>query len=202
VGFGETTERFYEGGAAPASSGASSRLAPPPGVRIGDVAFAKSIAGSPWGESATGVPPTKAQLAGLRYERKVQEKLAQFFQNEYRPGPWFKYQFEGAKTPLLGQPDGVWEMKNSVVVVEIKIRWCAEAWWKLKRVYAPVVERALSKPVRGLLCVTRSFDPAIRVPDPVQLFDEPIPFLRLSTDPPVTVLLWKGRKADPFPFLM
>lgn len=112
------------------------------------------------------VPFTPAQKAGLRYEWKVKEMLGHRWGQKFFPGPWFVYRDSPTKAAKLCQPDGMLTLPQGVVLFEIKIRWCQEAWWKMRHLYCPVVEKALGVPVVGLCVVTRSFDPAVVVPEP------------------------------------
>lgn len=117
---------------------------------------------------------TPAQRAGLVYERKIKKELRHVLDAPaIEDGPWFRYDGGGGK-PRYCQPDMLLGYSpKELSIVEIKLRWTADAYWSLAHVYRPVVMRALGNwkfaPTPALVVVTRSYDPAVRVPADVKL---------------------------------
>ena len=109
---------------------------------------------------------TAARKAGVVYERKVQAKLKESFP-EILIGPWFGFVAKGGKVRFC-QADAVLVRPGSVFIFEIKVRHCALAWWQLQTLYRPVVRTCFGLPTT-IAEITKSFDPAIRIPIDVEL---------------------------------
>lgn len=73
------------------------------------------------------------------------------------------------------------------MVVEIKLRWTADAWWQLRKLYLPVLNAAYPAATFIPLVICRSFDPAIAIGEKVRLCDS---VLDLDADA-FNVLVWK-----------
>lgn len=87
-----------------------------------------------------------SKRAGKKFEAKMQRKLKSLLGPNYLPGPWFH--FTGDNNAFRKcQPDGILELSNAVLIVEIKSQHCLRAWWQLRKLYQPVVEFAFKKPV-------------------------------------------------------
>jgi len=77
------------------------------------------------------------------------------------------FSFRDSDVPRLVVPDGILLRSRDVVIFEIKSQHMPEAWWQLRRLYAPVLEAWWNKPV--VCCeVVKSFDPSIGFPEPVK----------------------------------
>lgn len=118
--------------------------------------------------------PSAAQRAGLRYQQRVERFLsaASMGRWEVISSPWFIF---GDDRPGRNycQPDFLLDLGNGCcVVVEVKIRWTVDAWYQLNELYIPVVLAARSAASCIPLCITKSYDPAIRAPGEVVLVDD------------------------------
>jgi hypothetical protein len=137
-----------------------------------------------------------AKVAGLRYEEKVQKELSSRYM-AYTPEPRLTFDQDDGTTRFV-KPDGLLIFPEYAVIVEIKISHLPEAWWQLHRLYRPVVEALLKKPVHCLE-ICRSYDPAVAWPGPVDLCDDletavrggTTPYPLRNTAPPTMVLPWK-----------
>jgi hypothetical protein len=98
---------------------------------------------------------TTATTNGLRYERRVQKALTKVkagFIGNVEVNPWFR--FVDAMGTNYCSPDMLVHLANgSVVVVEVKLTWVAQALAKLTDLYVPVVERALGTRAMPLVIV-------------------------------------------------
>jgi hypothetical protein len=63
------------------------------------------------------------------------------------------------------QPDGLLEVNNLLIIVEIKVNFSSDAWWQLRKLYEPVVKCALKPSRLALAIVCRSFDPVVPFPE-------------------------------------
>lgn len=118
---------------------------------------------------AEGDTPTVAQLNGLRYERKVRERFATEIPGG-EAGPWFF--FRDRHGTRRCQPDLLFELIDRAIIAEVKLFHTTDAWWQLRKLYEPVVGKALGLPVR-LLVITETYDPAIAWPEPLELLADP-----------------------------
>lgn len=82
-----------------------------------------------------------ARAAGIRYEKKVHAEFLRRYPRHYLPSPWF--QFWDIHGQRWCQPDGLLidPAQNLIVISEIKHHHTGEAWWKLIRLYLPVVRQ-------------------------------------------------------------
>lgn len=106
-------------------------------------------------------PLTDAQRAGLRYERRVKEKLllhAVAFGVEL--GPWFEVLTLPGRR--LCQADAL--LLDPLTVIEVKNHHDTRAYHQLTNLYGPVVEH-IYKMAPKLLEITSSFDPAVAWPE-------------------------------------
>ena len=146
--------------------------APPKGFRV-----AEGVQ-SAWllGEGPFGCTPrranrgTAAQRAGKRYERQALAHLVSVFGRRLAPHQWFKW-WDGTKVRFC-EVDALFHADDGVVIFEIKVNFCVEAWWQLRKLYEPVVRKALSPERVGLVVVCRSYDPAVAFPEPCGRIDE------------------------------
>lgn len=112
----------------------------------------------------TGLTPK--QKAGLRYERKVHERLQEQYGLAYLPSIWFDY-FDGEDIKHC-QPDGLLLLPDDrvLVIVEVKYSHTPEAFWQLEHLYVPVL-RAFMRDSgwRIATCeVVKWYDPCTRYP--------------------------------------
>ena len=117
-----------------------------------------------------------AKRAGLLYQSKVEawlrDSVASGNSCFVDCGPWFCYSDESGRRRYC-QPDALVRAPSagSVGIVEVKIRWTSDAWWQLRKLYEPVLR--VAKPAYEIfaLCICRSYDPAISIPERVNLCD-------------------------------
>lgn len=155
----------------PLSSGVgTSSAAPSPSERVGRAAPPrgfKFIRGTPSSVRFGGEVPhnrgrTYAQKLGLRYEQKVHDILSSIYQENFRPSP--SILFEDRSGLRRAIPDGILDLRDRVVIVEVKYSHCELAWWQLKKLYLPLVMRLISKPI--YLCeIVHTYDPDIQWPE-------------------------------------
>ncbi len=135
-------------------------------------------------------PPSAAsnsQKSGLSYERRVLSRLESLFNGALTPSVWFSYTMEKHDHHRYCQVDALVEGIRPVVF-EIKLQWSDSLWWQLRRLYAPVVEKAIAAP--ALCAIVRSYDPAVIVPEPITLLRSPEDALALQPFE-MGVVIWK-----------
>jgi hypothetical protein len=116
-------------------------------------------------KASTGV--LAAKRAGLRFESKMQFAMAALLP-QYLPGPWLQFWTHLDDRSRVCQPDGIVEFPSSVLIVEIKSQHCERAWWQLRMLYQPVIERALGKKA-VVLEVAAKGDMLAPFPEPVKM---------------------------------
>lgn len=142
-----------------------------------------------------GPKPTAstAQKNGLRYERKVLNELEKLFSHENKlVKPWFEFKNDehGRRT---ASPDFVVCRSEESIIFEIKVTHTGLAWWQLNKLYKPIVEFMFEKPARCVE-ITRSFDPAIKIPGPHHIvfsFEEMMRELSDGPRPVTLVVQWR-----------
>lgn len=147
-------------------------FAPPPALYLPQTVISAWESENPYHGKTTKRTP--AQRAGLAYQRKM-EKFCVSRDGQWvvRCGVWYCYCDVGGRRRYC-QPDILLlDYQNKcAVVVEVKLRWTPDAWWQLQRLYIPVLQRALSDWILIPLCITKSYDPAIPVPEEVRFCDD------------------------------
>lgn len=111
-----------------------------------------------------------AQRAGLAYQKKIGKFLSSGRPCDLVAGPWYIYVCGDGRRRYC-QPDFLLVDTTSkvTVVIEVKIRWTDLAWWQLRELYLPVLQR-VSPDVHFLpLVIVRSYDPHITIPEEVNL---------------------------------
>lgn len=114
-----------------------------------------------------------AQRAGLAYQRKVARLVVEGFSSwDVRIGPWFLY-CDASGRRRYCQPDLLLRdgKSGTILLVEVKLRWTSDAWYQVRKLYQPVVELCHNPPLLFTLCICKSYDPAIVVPEEVALSD-------------------------------
>lgn len=111
-------------------------------------------------------PRTLREKKGVKYEKKVHEKLIEEFGLYYIPNQWFAYGLRGATR--FCQPDGILlqEQKKLILVVEVKYSHTPDSFWQLEHVYLPVI-RAFILDASWRIAkveVVKWFDPAVHCP--------------------------------------
>lgn len=92
---------------------------------------------------------TGARAAGLRYEAKAKIMLQRTIpeadsnnSNQLLVGPWLMFKAGNDKIRYC-QPDALLiDLENKrVVIYEIKLQHTSQAWWQVRKLYQPVLER-------------------------------------------------------------
>lgn len=114
-----------------------------------------------------------AKGAGLRYEARVQRTFLSDYYSTYLPSPWFRFVDDCGMRWC--QPDGliIDAVSGRIIIVEVKTSHTGEAWWKLHKLYLPVV-RALFGDGFEYRCLE-----VVRYYDPATLF----PLVKLTAEP-------------------
>lgn len=157
-----------------AGSNAALPLPPPPAylrLPCGDIQVAaRHIGGSPHAGKRSRA--SGAQKAGLAYQKRIGALLT-----SSRPpstlelGPWFWF-VDSRTVRHYCQPDILLHLADGRIAVgEIKIRWTADAWWQLRKLYLPVLGKVFPGRVLLPFVVCRSFDPAVRCGESPTLID-------------------------------
>lgn len=109
------------------------------------------------------VPKKGAKGNGIRFERKVNATLEARFPFYLSSVPFKFFTEHRSGVCIL---DGMLVTDRCVIIVEVKLRHCYDAWFQLRRLYAPVVGKALGKQVR-LLEICQFYEPELVFPEPV-----------------------------------
>jgi hypothetical protein len=135
-----------------------------------------------------------AQSLGLRYEKKALVHLLQELDENVSFHPAFKFQSANAKFPQYAIPDALYLSKDNVLTIfEIKLKHTADAWYQLKRLYLPIVEKAYPGFAGRInLCeVCANFDTSIRLPS-IEMVDN-LQQWTAAHRAAFGVYLWSGR---------
>lgn len=109
---------------------------------------------------------TKLEKDGLRYERKVHERLHDQHGLAYIASQWFDY-FDGESVKHC-QPDGLllFPASRVLLIVEVKRSHTPEAYWQLEHLYVPVLRAFMRDSSWSIATceVVKWFDPCTRFP--------------------------------------
>lgn len=129
---------------------------------------------------------TAAQKAGRHYEQRVQDVLQEIYVDKFRASPSILYRDKKSRL-RRAIPDGLLDVGNYLLVIEIKLTHTEKAWWQLERLYAPLVQHLFLNRRILLVEICRSYDPTIQFPLP----HERITSLHAPSIPHVGVLQWR-----------
>lgn len=139
--------------------------APPRGFRPARPLWAELVVAGPWHSgSRRPIRGTAAQRFGLHYERRVLDNLKFLFPS-LQCGPWFRFAEKGGYLRWC-QPDALLRTEAADIIFEVKSRFTSDAYYQLRQLYAPVVERAFRAKAVRLVNIVRSFDPSVPFPEP------------------------------------
>lgn len=130
------------------------------------------------------VPTKGAKGNGIRFEKKVHSVLASTFSSYVSALPFRFVDVRGSRTCI---PDGLFVYDSRLVVVEIKLRHCIEAWEQLRKLYFPVIAAATGKSPR-LLEIVQFHVPEVVFPEPTITVPSIEQFLRSEAE--MGVVLW------------
>lgn len=126
-----------------------------------------------------------ARAAGHRFEAKVVKALEQKYPS-FTTSLAFQFKTEYAEKNIC-IVDGLLALDDEVVVVEVKLRHTVDAWFQLRKLYQPVLKKALNKPIRALeICSV--YEPQARFPEPFLIVTNIEEFIRSRCD--LGVLIW------------
>lgn len=131
------------------------------------------------------VPKKGSKGQGIRFEKKVNQKLVEEYPG-YVPSLPLAFAVSGSGKKMA-IPDGVLVTEKEIVVVEIKLRHCAEAWHQLRRLYFPLIEAATGRSPR-LLEICQNYTPGLDFPEPFVVTTGLEQFL--ATEARLGVWLW------------
>lgn len=129
---------------------------------------------------------TAARAAGIKYEKAINLRLEGEFGSSYLASPWFRFSDSLEARPSFCQPDGLLFLpeEGKIVIVEIKLRHCVEAWWQLRHKYERVVAAVFPLDLWGIsTCeVVKWYDPSTVFPEPIALcpYIEKAPYDRFN----------------------
>lgn len=119
---------------------------------------------------------TGRRAEGIRYERKVQDMLLDVFPDSYIPSPWLHFLGAEADKWRWCQPDGILVdfERGLLTVLEVKYSHTSDAWWQVRRLYTPVLQRIFPPALwEYQACeIVKWYDPATKFPEPVELASE------------------------------
>lgn len=124
-----------------------------------------------WGRSYQYQGPSRgrsaAQNAGLRYEIKVCERLVEEWEG-FLPQVVLKFTSDFISEKCIADGLLLWHpllRAGEIVVVEVKLKHTADAWFSLKYLYQPVVARAFPRQRVRRLEICRSYESGVRLPE-------------------------------------
>jgi len=168
---------------------------PPPDKFIAavDVRSAKFLPGQP--PFIRRRRSTGRFAVGVKYERQVQEHLALLVLGnpgiELKQGPWIE--FLDRKGRRWCQPDAVMiDRENKYCFIyEVKYQHTSDAWWQLRCLYQPVLEKLYPGFRFGLLEICHWHDPATAFPDQYDLTSD---LLRIPNGKRIAVHIWDPKR--------
>lgn len=96
-------------------------------------------------------PSNLAAKSGLVFERKVFAELQKSFE-KVEHNPWFEYRLLNGGFGICCPDILIWDPENKfIVVIEVKQTWIPHAISKLRGLYCPIIEKALSLPTKPLV---------------------------------------------------
>lgn len=119
--------------------------------------WVKGLEWAKLGERPKGLPQARLRGikgTGIRYERAVAGELPDALH-----GQWFE--FGDKNGPGWCQPDILLLGASKVLVLEVKYSWVPEGHTQIGELYRPVVEKALGRPVLGVV-VCRRLKPGMK----------------------------------------
>lgn len=125
----------------------------------------------------------------MKYEARVHQHLSQLYGNAYVSSPWFQYQDSGETKVRYCQADGLLfdaELRR-LIIVEVKLRHTAMAWWQLRHKYGPVLAHIYPWMEIAYCEVVQWFDVSIPFPEIIELR----PAVRMAQPDEIQVTIWK-----------
>lgn len=105
------------------------------------------------------------------------------------PSPWIRFQENEDTRVRWCQPDALafdpWA--GRIIIIEVKYQHTSDAWWQLRRLYAPVVKALFPGYDIHLAEVCKWYDPAIAFPEQVGM----LPSVECASMERIGVHIWK-----------
>jgi len=110
----------------------------------------------------------------LIYEARANVYLESRYDAGFRRGPWVVFR-DSTDRDRWCQPDGLLfdPARNRIVVTEIKLRHCSEAYYQLFDLYCPVVRCLFPTWHVSGVEICRWFDPATATPATPRMREDP-----------------------------
>lgn len=123
-------------------------------------------------------PPRRGlKKKGYDYEQRCHEELLDRYGMEhYFPSQWFQFQTRGRSRTQYCQTDGIvfQPESRSVLLLEMKWRHCAEAYFQCEYKYGPILQMLFPDWTLTMCEVVHWFDTTIPFPTEVTLTPEPL----------------------------
>lgn len=137
--------------------------------------------------------PINRYKQGLKYEKKALEHL----ESVLAPSgtliiePCFR--FSNGHRSRFCFPDALLALADRTfdILIEIKSRHTYDGWWQLRKLYEPVVAKALQRSMK-LLEVVKSYDPGVRLPEDNTRVLENVADV-ITSNAPYNIYIWSGR---------
>ena len=150
-----------------------------------------------FGEQARLPPPqTEATKRGVRFEEKVVRSLTRSYPSFVSGLPFY---FQTCTKRGKAIPDGLLfsEEWKALLVVEVKLRHCGDAWQQLVQFYLPIVSESLRGVVRAVpLEICKYYDPQVKLPKPTAFVGSLEEALSVRTEAYLPVLIWSTRDQE------
>ena len=123
------------------------------------------------------------------YEARVHEHVKAAYGGAYVPNPWFQYQDAAESRVRYCQPDGLLfdARLQRLVIVEVKLRHTAKAWWQLRHKYGPILKAVYPWMDIAYCEVVQWYDIGTDFPESVDLR----PRINMARTDEIQVTIWK-----------
>lgn len=117
---------------------------------------------------------SRAQRAGVAYERKAQDWLEELYPDTYVRSPWIAFRLKGEPMMRYCQPDGVVIdiVESKLTIIEIKLRHMPEAYQQITGIYEPVLRKILPEFRVRRVELVQWYDPHTYFPTRVQMISD------------------------------
>jgi hypothetical protein len=141
-----------------------------------------------------GASPNRQK--GINYEKKVQVYLARTFPGVVVHSPWVRFVSTGSPKFRFCQPDAIlFDLRRGIIcVVEVKLSHTSNAWWQVRRLYAPVLAHLFRGPRWRFVSleIVKWYDPATKFPEKVTILHDLSKVF--ETEKGFHVHIWNGKQ--------
>lgn len=116
-----------------------------------------------------------ARAQGMRYEKKALEKIKRLASErsvDIIASPWIEFGDDSGRRWC--QPDCLVFGQGSAIVIEVKYRHTADAWFQLWHLYVPVLQVLMPQYKWGCVEMVKWFDPAVSFPEEPRMTTSPL----------------------------